>query len=110
MIHAICFHHSKHSAKPHCVASRHTSSADSHNSYTASARSTLYTSALYTVVRFLSHRGLPKLEGLTGLFHLCILILPYYLYLRRDNNGQKIHGPLAAWVILFICMLAAASL
>lgn len=43
-------------------------------------------------------------------FLIGILILPYYLYLRRDNNGQKIHGPLAAWVILFICMLAAASI
>ena len=24
-------------------------------------------------------------------FLIGILILPYYLYLRRDNNGQKIH-------------------
>lgn len=75
-----------------------------------------YTILLYTllcifflIVDYRNWKASPDCSIYT--FLIGILILPYYyLYLRKDNNGHKIRGPLAAWVILFICMLAAASI
>lgn len=38
------------------------------------------------------------------------LLLPYYLYNRRDNIGNRHYKPLIAWTVLFVFYLSAKSL